>query len=50
MNKLYKIFSNLVLAIVLIGLAIQSYFVYLHFTDQESKSREIAAKISKQPW
>jgi len=50
MNKLYKIFSNLVLAWIFVALAFQSYFVYLNFTKQESKAKEIAVKISKQPW
>jgi hypothetical protein len=50
MNKLYKIFSNLVLAWIFVALAFQSYFVYLHFTGQELKTKKIAAKISKQPW
>jgi hypothetical protein len=50
MNKLYKIYSHMVLAWIFAALSIQSYFVYLHFTRQDVKAKEIAAKISKQPW
>lgn len=50
MNKLYKIFSNLVLAWIFVALATQSYFVYLHFTDQNLRAKQISAIISKQPW
>lgn len=50
MNKLYKIYSHMVLAWIFAALSIQSYFVYLHFTEQDAKAKEIAAKISKQPW
>lgn len=50
MNKLYKIYSYMVLAWIFTALSIQSYFVYLHFTEQDSRTKEIAARISKQPW
>lgn len=50
MNKLYRIYSYLVLVWIFAALSVQSYFVYLHFTDQDVKAREISTKISKQPW
>jgi len=50
MEKVYKIYSKLVLALVTVAFSTQMYFVYLHFTNQDKKAKEIAAKISKQPW
>jgi hypothetical protein len=50
MEKVYKIYSKLVLAGIILGFITQMYFVYLHFTNQEVKAQQIAAKISKQPW
>jgi hypothetical protein len=50
MEKVYKIYSKLVLAWIAIAFSTQMYFTYLHFTGQEKKASVIAAKISKQPW
>jgi multisubunit Na+/H+ antiporter MnhC subunit len=50
MEKVYKIYSKLVLAGIIIGFSTQMYFVYLHFTHQRDKANQIAARISKQPW
>jgi multisubunit Na+/H+ antiporter MnhC subunit len=50
MEKVYKIYSKLVLAGIVIGFSTQMYFVYLHFTNQKVKAQQIAARISKQPW
>ncbi len=46
----HKIYSKMVLAGIIIGFSTQMYFVYLHFTNQNEKANQIAAKISKQPW
>jgi ribosomal protein L6P/L9E len=50
MEKVYKIYSKLVLAGIIVGFSTQMYFVYLHFTNQNIKANQIAAKLSKQPW
>lgn len=50
MEKVYKIYSKMVLAGIIVGFSIQMYFVYLHFTNQNEKANKIAAQISKQPW
>ena len=50
MEKVYKIYSKLVLAWIAVAFSIQMYFTYLHFSEQNEKARQIAAKISKQPW
>jgi hypothetical protein len=50
MEKVYKIYSKLVLAWIAVAFSTQMYFIYLHFSEQNEKARQIAAKISKQPW
>jgi hypothetical protein len=50
MEKVYKIYSKLVLAWIAVAFTTQMYFTYLHFSEQNEKARQIAAKISKQPW
>lgn len=50
MNKLHKVFYNLVLAWIIAAFSLQMYFVYLHFTGMRDTANRIAAKISKQPW
>jgi len=50
MEKVYKIYSKLVLAWIAVAFSTQMYFAYLHFSGQNEKASKIAAKISKQPW
>jgi hypothetical protein len=50
MEKVYKIYSKLVLAGIILSFSTQMYFIYLHFTNQNEKANRIAAQISKQPW
>ncbi len=50
MKKVYNILYNLVLAWTIFAFAFQMYFVYLHFTDKREIAKQIAARISKQPW
>jgi hypothetical protein len=50
MEKVYKIYSKLVLAWIAVAFTTQMYFTYLHFSGLGEKENKIAAKISKQPW
>jgi hypothetical protein len=50
MEKVYKIYSKLVLAWIAVAFTTQMYFTYLHFSGQGEQANKIAAKISKQPW